>query len=167
MHRTVSLAGKASAHTGATGDAPLFLLDDPALARRAAVAAKRRAALAARTQPARRISMRCAFLVNTDPGNQCVLKPQHYGAHVGERDVAPDDSARAVAIHKTFAYHRPGHDGMDKITQLRSLFSAVADQIDALCPHSRERSIALTELETCAMWAIKAVVINDPESTVV
>jgi hypothetical protein len=29
---------------------------------------------------------------------------------------------------------------------------------------SRQRAVAVTELETAAMWAIKAVVFNDPAS---
>ena len=40
------------------------------------------------------------------------------------------------------------------------------DTIVRLSPKSREQSVALTELETTAMWAIKAVVCNDPESEV-
>jgi len=69
-------------------------------------------------------------------------------------------------LKKTFAYHKPSADGLAKITDLRNLFSHVHDEIERLCPHSRERSVALTELETMAMWTIKAVVCNDPESEV-
>jgi hypothetical protein len=69
-------------------------------------------------------------------------------------------------MKKTYAYHKPSQAGLDKITQLRNLFSQVHDTIESLCPHSRERSVALTELETTAMWAIKAVVCNDPQSEV-
>lgn len=69
-------------------------------------------------------------------------------------------------MKKTFAYHKPGNGGLKKITELRELFSAVSDKIEALCPNSREKSVALTNLETTAMWAIKAVVCNDPESEV-
>lgn len=69
-------------------------------------------------------------------------------------------------MRKTFAYHKPGNDGLKKITTLRELFSQVADVIEAECPNSREKSVALTNLETTAMWAIKAVVCNDPESEV-
>jgi hypothetical protein len=67
---------------------------------------------------------------------------------------------------KPFAYHKPSADGLEKITQLREGFSAVKVAIEENAPASRERSIALTELETAAMWAIKAVVYNDPESEV-
>lgn len=69
-------------------------------------------------------------------------------------------------MKKAFAYHKPGPGGMDKITKLREAFSAISDLIEAECPKSRETSVALTNLETTAMWAIKAVVCNDPESEV-
>lgn len=69
-------------------------------------------------------------------------------------------------MKKTFAYHKPSQDGLSRITQLRQAFSNLHDVIDALAPASREKSIAFTELETAAMWAIKAVVCNDPESEV-
>lgn len=69
-------------------------------------------------------------------------------------------------MKKAFCYHKPSPDGLDKITQLREAFSALHDLVEEVAPHSRERSIALTELETSAMWAIKSVVCNDPESEV-
>lgn len=69
-------------------------------------------------------------------------------------------------IDKPFAYHVPSPAGLDAITELRTLFTYVQRRIDALCPQSRERSVASTNLETTAMWAIKAVVLNDPTSTV-
>lgn len=69
-------------------------------------------------------------------------------------------------MKKTFAYHKPSQDGLDKITKLREAFSTLSDLVESTCPQSRERSVALTELETTAMWAIKAVVCNDPESEV-
>lgn len=69
-------------------------------------------------------------------------------------------------MKKTYQYHKPSSDGLEKITVLRELFSQVHDQIDTLAPASREKSVALTKLEETAMWAIKAVVCNDPESEV-
>lgn len=69
-------------------------------------------------------------------------------------------------IDKPFAYHAPSSDGLEKITALREVFSVVKLAIEANCPESRQRSVALTELETSAMWAIKAVVFNDPKSVV-
>lgn len=69
-------------------------------------------------------------------------------------------------MKKTYAYHKPSKDGLDKIAQLRQSFSRLHDEIEAIAPQSREKSVALTNLETTAMWAIKAVVCNDPESEV-
>ena len=69
-------------------------------------------------------------------------------------------------IDKPFAYHQPSPDGLDRITVLRESFSSVKADIERICPESRHRAVAITELETAAMWAIKAVVFNDPESVV-
>lgn len=65
---------------------------------------------------------------------------------------------------KTYAYHKPGKKGMEKIAELRKAFSDLHDKILATAPETRERSVALTNLEQSAMWAIKSVVCNDPES---
>lgn len=67
---------------------------------------------------------------------------------------------------KTFAYHRPSKDGLSKIAELREAFSELSVKIEAICPGSREKSVAVTNLEQAAMWAIKAVVFNDPASEV-
>ena len=72
----------------------------------------------------------------------------------------------APHIDKPFAYHKPSEDGFERINKLRVAFSDVKARIEQLCPESRHRSVALTELETAAMWAIKAVVFNDPNSEV-
>lgn len=69
-------------------------------------------------------------------------------------------------VKKTFAYHKPGADGLKTIAELREAFSKLHDDIERLAPPSREKSVALTNLETTAMWAIKAVVCNDPESEI-
>jgi hypothetical protein len=71
-----------------------------------------------------------------------------------------------MAIDKPFAYHKPSDEGLFKINNLREQFSTLKGLIEATCPASRERSVAITELETAAMWAIKAVVFNDPASEV-
>ena len=69
-----------------------------------------------------------------------------------------------MPINKTFAYHKPSEEGMERTTVLREAYSILREVIDDQCPNSREKSLALTELETSAMWAIKAVVFNDPYS---
>jgi hypothetical protein len=72
----------------------------------------------------------------------------------------------ANLIDKPYAYHKPSADGLAKINRLREHFSLGERLIQEVCPASRHRSVALTENETTAMWAIKAVVFNDPESEV-
>lgn len=69
-----------------------------------------------------------------------------------------------MTMKKTFAYHKPSEDGLKKITALRAAFSYVSDLIDASAHGSRERLVAQTKLEEAAMWAIKAVVLHDPNS---
>lgn len=65
---------------------------------------------------------------------------------------------------KTFAYHKPSQEGLDKISRLREAYSTLHDAITEVAPNSRERAVALTELETSAMWAVKSVVFNDTDS---
>lgn len=69
-------------------------------------------------------------------------------------------------IDKPFAYHKPSEDGLQKITRIRQAYSDVKRILETEAPPSRQLSVALTELETSAMWAIKAVVFNDPASEV-
>lgn len=65
---------------------------------------------------------------------------------------------------KTYAYHKPSSTSIEKIALLRKAFSDLHETCTANAPQSRELSVALTNLEQAAMWAIKAVVCNDPES---
>lgn len=69
-----------------------------------------------------------------------------------------------MPIDKPYAYHKPSVDGLVRITKLREAYSDVQRAINEFCPQSRQKSVAITELETSAMWAIKAVVFNDPSS---
>lgn len=71
-----------------------------------------------------------------------------------------------MPIDKPYAYHRPSPNGLGKINRLREHFSEGERLIREICPQSRHQSVALTQNETTAMWAIKAVVFNDPESVV-
>lgn len=67
---------------------------------------------------------------------------------------------------KTFAYHKPSESGLERIAALREAFSVLKIEMDAQCQSSREYSIAVTKLEEAAMWAVKAVVFNDPNSKI-
>ena len=75
-----------------------------------------------------------------------------------------DEEQEYLFIDKPFAYHKPSSNGLAKITNLRVSFSQAKLSIERNCLESRQKAIAITELETAAMWAIKAVVFNDPKS---
>lgn len=70
-------------------------------------------------------------------------------------------------ISKAFAFHVPSEASKKAITELRRSFSELEQLIQVYAPNSRQRSVALTNLETAAMWAIKSVVSTDPESIAV
>jgi len=69
-----------------------------------------------------------------------------------------------MSIKKTYAFHTPSAESLVKITTIREAFTRLDETIRQLSPVSREQACALTNLETAAMWAVKAVVSNDPES---
>lgn len=69
-----------------------------------------------------------------------------------------------MPIDKPYAYHKPSEEGLRKITRLREHFSEGERLIREACGDVRQASIAITNNETTAMWAIKAVVFNDPQS---
>jgi hypothetical protein len=69
-------------------------------------------------------------------------------------------------VDKTFARHKPGEEGVERIRELRAAYSTLKAVIERVVPHTRERSVALTELETSAMWATKAAIFTDPDAVI-
>jgi len=69
-------------------------------------------------------------------------------------------------IDKPYAYHKPSSEGLEKINKLREHFSEGERLIKEICGTNRQSSVAITNNEQTAMWAIKAVVFNDPKSEV-
>ena len=45
----------------------------------------------------------------------------------------------------------------NNIIKLKEAYTELDNVINELCPQSRARSIALTELETSSMWATKSI----------
>jgi len=64
-------------------------------------------------------------------------------------------------IEKTFTYHPPKEGQHKKYENLRALAKDFAFMIDALCPNSREKSLAMTKLEEAVMWANAAIARNE------
>ncbi len=78
---------------------------------------------------------------------------RHYRQQVLEEampELSADDRAY---LDKVFTYHPP-KDGQPYIYEcLRTAHKEVAEEVLLRCPPSRERSVALTHLETAAFWA--------------
>lgn len=64
-------------------------------------------------------------------------------------------------IEKAFTYHPPKDGQPERYTALRNQAKALAMAIDAECPNSREKSLALTKLEETVMWANAAIARNE------
>lgn len=56
-------------------------------------------------------------------------------------------------IENRFTYHAPLKGQPEKYTLLRDLAKTLAGHLVALCPPSRELSLALTKLEEAIFWA--------------
>jgi hypothetical protein len=63
-------------------------------------------------------------------------------------------------LERNFTYHAPKEGQPAKYEALRSKAKELAYLIEELCPASRERSVAMTELETSIFWANAAIARN-------
>jgi hypothetical protein len=64
-------------------------------------------------------------------------------------------------IEKRFTYHPPKEGQPAKYEALRAHYKQLAYMILAMCPESRELSLALTKLEESNMWANAAIARNE------
>lgn len=63
-------------------------------------------------------------------------------------------------IENNFKYHSPKEGQPEKYEAIREKAKELAYLIDEVCPNSREKSIAMTELETAVMWANASIARN-------
>ena len=68
-----------------------------------------------------------------------------------------DDKKR---LDNNFQYHAPKSGQLEKYTQLREKAKEYALLVYELCPVSRERSLALTDIENSNMWANASIARN-------
>lgn len=54
--------------------------------------------------------------------------------------------------------HKPNEAGIAAIEKLKLAVIAVDAAIEETMPAGREKSLALTKLEECRMWAVKGIV---------
>lgn len=80
--------------------------------------------------------------------------------------MGPSEDEKKVLANKSnpFGYFKPSEDMLPVIQEMRVAYDTLYRKILTL-PNSRERSVAITELETSSMWCIKGLVINDSGST--
>ena len=63
-------------------------------------------------------------------------------------------------IKNNFSYHRVQEGQAERYERLREEAKELAYSIDALCPNSREKSLAMTKLEESIMWANASIARN-------
>ena len=63
-------------------------------------------------------------------------------------------------VENIFTYHAPKDGQPQKYTALREKAKELAYMIEELCPDSREKSLAITKLEECTMWANASIARN-------
>ena len=67
----------------------------------------------------------------------------------------------SVEIENTFSYHSPKGDQPARYETIRKHARNMATYISEECPDSREKSVALTKLQECVMWANASIAINE------
>ena len=72
----------------------------------------------------------------------------------------PKDNS-AFNIDEVFSYHAPKGDQGVRYELLRTTAKVMAEQIVSNCPPSRERALALTNLQQAVMWANSSIAINE------
>jgi hypothetical protein len=66
-------------------------------------------------------------------------------------------------IDNIFTYHAPFGDQTKKYEALRNEGRQLANAINDLCPESREKSLAITQVQQAIMWANAAIAINEKQ----
>jgi hypothetical protein len=66
-------------------------------------------------------------------------------------------------IENIFTYHKPFGTQQTRYVQIREVAKNLAYQINNGCPESREKALALTNLQQAVMWANASIAINEKE----
>lgn len=67
---------------------------------------------------------------------------------------------KSPKIENAFTYHSPKEGQPEKYTAIRDKAKELAYLIDEMVPDSREKSLAITKLEECVMWANAGIARN-------
>lgn len=63
----------------------------------------------------------------------------------------------AADLANRFTYHAPKDGQTERYQSIRDAAHRLAEFINAQCPESREKSLAVTHLEDAVMWANAAI----------
>ena len=64
-------------------------------------------------------------------------------------------------LDNIYTYHAPKEGQQVRYQALRAKTKELAELINELCPDSREKLVAFTNLETATMWANAAIARNE------
>lgn len=64
-----------------------------------------------------------------------------------------DSEQNLSDVEHNMTNHTPSAEGIEKIEQLRAKAKELGNLVNELCPNSREKSLAHTNLEQALMWA--------------
>ncbi len=64
-------------------------------------------------------------------------------------------------IDNNFKYHPPKEGQQERYITLRNAAKDVAEMINKTCPDSREKSLAITNLEQAVFWANASIARNE------
>ena len=64
-------------------------------------------------------------------------------------------------LQSNFTYHAPKPGQPEKYVVIRDTAKGLAMLINDNCPDSREKSLAMTKLEECVMWANASIARNE------
>lgn len=64
-------------------------------------------------------------------------------------------------IERNFTYHSPKNDQPERYQKIRDKAKELAHLLNDLCPESREKSLAMTNLEDACFWANASIARNE------
>lgn len=64
-------------------------------------------------------------------------------------------------IENNFMYHKPKDEQPSRYFTIREEAKKLALVVNAMCPDSREKSLAITKIEEAVMWANASIARNE------
>jgi len=65
-------------------------------------------------------------------------------------------------LDNLFQYHHPHGTQTARYEMIRAGARSFARALNQYCPDSREKSLAITNLQNCVMWANASIAVNEP-----